>query len=49
MEGRLIAPRVAVDDGAYLQGAVDTTCAYIASQVARFRAGVKSGSNNEKT
>jgi cytoskeletal protein CcmA (bactofilin family) len=41
MEGRLVAPRVAIDAGAYLDAAIDTTCAYIASQVARFRAGAK--------
>ena len=46
MEGRLVAPRVAIDDGAYLKAAIDTTRAYIASQVARFRAGAKTGSKN---
>jgi len=47
MEGRLVAPRVAIDDGAYLKAAIDTTRAYIASQVARFRAGAKTGSKND--
>jgi len=47
LEGRLVAPRLAIDDGAYLQATVDTTRAYIASQVARFRAGAKAGSNND--
>jgi cytoskeletal protein CcmA (bactofilin family) len=47
MEGRLVAPRVAIDEGAYLKAAIDTTRAYIASQVARFRAGAKSGSKND--
>jgi cytoskeletal protein CcmA (bactofilin family) len=47
MEGRLVAPRVAIDDGAYLKAAIDTTRAYIASQVARFRAGTKVGSKND--
>lgn len=47
MEGRLVAPRVAIDDGAYLKAAIDTTRAYIASQVARFRAGAKVGSKND--
>ena len=47
MEGRLVAPRVAIDDGAYLKAVIDTTRAYIASQVARFRAGAKTGSKND--
>ena len=47
MEGRLVAPRVAIDDGAYLKAAIDTTRANIASQVARFRAGAKTGSKND--
>ena len=46
-EGRLVAPRVAIDDGAYLKAAIDTTRAYIASQVARFRVGAKAGSKND--
>ena len=38
VEGELIAPAVVIDDGAVLQGSIDTSKADIAIRVARYRA-----------
>lgn len=46
VEGRVVAGRVAMEDGAYFNGTIDTSRADIASRVARYRADQKTGATS---
>ena len=43
VEGRVVADRVGMEEGAYFKGTIDTSRADIASRVARYRADQKTG------